>query len=212
VPVLQLLGTRFVIVPAPLRDDPAITLVLHDGADYLYEVRDANVGQWSTTMPIEVRDFPEMFKALQGAVDLRREVFVFEKTPARLVPSTVHISVESGGIAVRGSSAGTSLVVLPFTYSHCYRLSPTSTQGNVRLIRADLNLLGLMFSGDVDTSLQMSTGPFDQPGCMLADMQDFRRLGLPQLVRTIHRGALASSAVRDDADLTPSLHDGDGRR
>ena len=76
-----------------------------------------------------------------------------------------------GGFHLSGRSDGTSLVVLPQQFSHCLR----ARDDRVRIVRADLLMAGVIFSGDVDTDILFDYGIF-RPGCRRGDLADMRRL------------------------------------
>ena len=83
------------------------------------------------------------------------------------------LSVIRGGWHLSGRSDGTSLVLLPQQFSHCLRAHDT----RVRLVRADLILTGVIFSGTVDTDISLDFGIFS-PGCRRDDLADIKHLGL----------------------------------
>jgi hypothetical protein len=123
VPLLELLGVRFVITPVPITAATRLQFVLQDGDDYLYALGDANLGQYSATTVIRVQDVPDMLRRIRGTADLLDHTFVFEEVPPALAPGAVTVRMERSAISVTGKSQGTALVILPFSYSHCYGLS-----------------------------------------------------------------------------------------
>ena len=78
-----------------------------------------------------------------------------------------------GGLHVSGHSEGTSLVVLPQQFSNCLR----ARDQRVRLVRANLMMTGLIFSGDLDTDIDFDYGIFT-PNCRRADLADMKQLDL----------------------------------
>jgi hypothetical protein len=70
-----------------------------------------------------------------------------------------------------GRSDGTSLVVLPHQFSNCLR----ANDRHARLMRADLILTGVIFSGSIDTDISFDYGIFS-PECRRADLHDIKRL------------------------------------
>jgi hypothetical protein len=83
------------------------------------------------------------------------------------------LSVIRGGLHVSGRSDGISLVVLPQQYSNCLR----AHDGRVRLLRANLIMTGIMFSGALNTDISFDYGIFS-PGCRRADLADMKQLGI----------------------------------
>jgi hypothetical protein len=83
------------------------------------------------------------------------------------------LSLVRGGLHVSGHSEGTSLVVLPQQFSNCLR----AHDSRVRLVRANLIMTSMIFSGAVDTDISFDYGIFS-PGCRRADLADMRQLGI----------------------------------
>src|SRR5262249_32127282 len=83
----------------------------------------------------------------------------------------MQMSLIRGGLHVSGQSDGTSLIVLPQQFSHCLRARDAS----VRLVRANLMMTGVIFSGEIDSDIIFDYGPFT-PRCRLADISDFKKL------------------------------------
>ena len=89
-----------------------------------------------------------------------------------LVPAhNMRLSLIRGGLHVSGSSDGTSLVVLPQQFSHCLRARDTG----VRLVRSNLLMTGMIFSGNVDTDIVLDYGIFS-PGCRRIDLAELKGL------------------------------------
>jgi hypothetical protein len=191
-PLLRVLGIRFVISPVQMRGDSSLELLLRDGNHYLYEIPHPNLGQYAATSVVAVRDFPEMFHAMRGTPDLLERTFVFDDLPTGLLPATVEIRVQRGALQVNGTSEGVALAVLPFTYSRCYGVSNAAKDSGAQLIRVNLSMLGLLFTKKVDATLDMSSGLFHRSNCTLMDVRDYQRLGLARVASAIPHGGLAA--------------------
>ena len=85
------------------------------------------------------------------------------------------------GVHLSGRSDGTSLIILPLQFTHCLR----ARDDRVRLVRADLLMTGMIFSGDLDTDILFDYGIFS-PRCRRADLADVRRLGMTIDLRMLH--------------------------
>jgi hypothetical protein len=106
--------------------------------------------------------------------DGARTVIVTEELSGRFVPAReATMNVERGGLSLRASSAGDSLLVLPVQYSHCWQLrdAPTAT-----LFRANLMQLGIRFSGELNAQLRQVIGPLWHSHCRVEDAEDVTRL------------------------------------
>jgi hypothetical protein len=71
--------------------------------------------------------------------------------------------------------------VLPQQFSNCLR----ARDERVRIVRADLLMTGVIFSGEVDTDILFDYGIFT-PSCRRADLADMRRLQVNIPSRTPH--------------------------
>ena len=104
------------------------------------------------------------------------------------------LSMIRGGLHVSAKSDGTSLIVLPYQFSNCLR----AVDPRVRLVRANLAVTGVIFSGNVDTDIVFDYGILS-PGCRLADLTDIRQLDLRVDFRMAHLSADRSVSGWDDA-------------
>jgi hypothetical protein len=104
--------------------------------------------------------------------DFTKQVVLSTAIDESLVPArNMQMSVIRNGLHVSGHSDGTSLVVLPQQFSHCLR----ARDGSVRLVRANLLVTGVIFSGEIDTDIISDYGLFT-PRCRWADISDIEKL------------------------------------
>ena len=80
---------------------------------------------------------------------------------------------QRNGIELHAKSAGRSLLVLPFGYSHCWQ---QESGVPVRLVKADGLLLGVVFEGALDATLHFRFGAFGHGECRMRDYFDNTRL------------------------------------
>jgi hypothetical protein len=181
---LALLGVRFVIVedtlPAPFR------LVMTErtyGNEVLslYEVPGVNLGTSSPTEVMHARSFDDALDRVKDAsFDFRRSAVVFD-------PSAVSEPLQSadgaqvrmirGGLTVEATSAGRSLLVLPFEFSQCLEAQTRSTDVEApRLIRVNAIETGVLFNKRVAATIEYFTGLFRNPACRIRDSRDFSSL------------------------------------
>jgi hypothetical protein len=141
----------------------------------LFELVGANLGNYSPSHVIEVGTAKEGVDHMRAAAfDGTRTVIVTEKLPRDFVPAReASMSVERGGLSVRASSAGESLLVLPAQYSHCWQLKDAP---NATLFRANLMQLGIRFSGELSAQLRQLFGPLWHSHCRILDARDMERL------------------------------------
>jgi hypothetical protein len=141
----------------------------------IHEIPDVNLGNYSPTEVTIDRSAAETIAALGAAnFDFTRQAVLSAELLGQLVSARdMKLSVIRGGLHVSGRSDGTSLVVLPLQYSNCLR----ARDGRARLVRANLIMTGVIFSGAVDTDIFFDYGLFS-PGCRRADFADMKQLGI----------------------------------
>jgi hypothetical protein len=181
---LQLFGARYYVTDPPGAalaakagyhgfTFPRRPLIGAPGLWQIYELPQPNVGDYSPTEVVTADSAPEMAAAMRGEnFDFTKQVVLSVPPPETLVPARdIQLSLIQGGFHLSGRSSGTSLVVLPQQFSNCLRARDES----VRIVRADLLMTGVIFSGEVDTDILFDYGIFT-PACRRADLADMRRL------------------------------------
>ena len=189
--VLAMLGVRYVIADA-VNADPdlqlRVTLPLgNEGALQLYEVSNANLGNYS---PVDISVLADATATLDRigstAFDPAREV-VLDADPnsGPLVAATnAALRYEGASLHITADSAGRSLLLLPLQYSHCLEASA----GGAQLLRADLVETAVLFENHLDTRIALRTGPFLHPLCRLQDVADDKRLQMRSVPRDLQSG------------------------
>jgi hypothetical protein len=139
----------------------------------LYELPDVNIGNYSPTEIMTAQSAAEAIDAFASPnFDFSRQAVLSTEVHDRLVAARdAKLSVIRGGLHFSGRSDGTSLVVLPHQFSNCLR----ANDRHARLMRADLILTGVIFSGSIDTDISFDYGIFS-PECRRADLHDIKRL------------------------------------
>jgi hypothetical protein len=140
---------------------------------YIYELSRPNVGNYSPTQTLTAETGAEAAAIMiRPDFDFTRQVVLSSAIDKSLVPArNMQMSLIRGGLNVSGHSDGTSLVVLPQQFSHCLR----ARDGSVRLVRANLMMTGVIFSGEIDTDIISDYGVFT-PRCRFADISDIKKL------------------------------------
>jgi hypothetical protein len=140
---------------------------------YVYELSRPNVGNYSPTQTLTAETGTAAAAIMiQPNFDFTRQVVLSTAIDKSLVPArNMQMSLIRGGLHVSGQSDGTSLVVLPQQFSHCLR----ARDGSVRLVRANLMMTGVIFSGEIDTDIVFDYGLFT-PQCRWADISDIKKL------------------------------------
>jgi len=83
-------------------------------------------------------------------------------------PNYAKLLVKNNGFSVMSSSPGESLLVLPIQFSNCL----TSSNKNIKLLRINVLMTGLIFKGDIDDSINFSIGVFNNLDCKKQDYLD----------------------------------------
>jgi hypothetical protein len=188
---MQLFGLRYLMGSSPLEsyvhEFPLVTLPYRPYTPpsmpetkppstwYIYELPRPNLGDYSPTEVVTAQTGDKITAVIAARdFDFTRQAVVSEPINESLVPAhNMQVSIIRNGIHVSGKSDGTSLVVLPYQFSNCLR--PSNRQ--VRLVRTNLMMAGLLFSGDLDTDIVFDYGLFS-PACRRADIADTRQLDL----------------------------------
>jgi hypothetical protein len=192
---LMMFGVRYSAERRPMPDElnpglPLVTRPHHPYRDddqpgtwYVYELPNPNVGNYSPADVETASSGAEIMAILRRPdFDFTRQAVVSAPLAQKLVPARdMRLSIIRGGLHVSGKSDGTSLVVLPQQFSRCLRARDSA----VRIVRANLMMAGIVFSGDIDTDIVFDYGIFS-PGCRRADLADLRELDLKIDLRMPH--------------------------
>ena len=181
-----ILGVRFVITNRALPDlNPTTSLVVTPEAPqlwtlYLYEVPGVKIAGYWSTAPRLVATTRQAMQWLATDSKSNGDAVIYELVEPVLVPGrSSEIRVFRDGLVVTAESAGTSLLVLPLEFSHCFDAS-VENGSNGRLLRANINQAALLFSGRVEVELRHRFSPWHFR-CRFRDIGDARELGLADI-------------------------------
>jgi hypothetical protein len=190
----QLLGARYYIadiagaaqadkVGYPATTVPSRPIVGKPGVWQIYEFPHPNIGNYSPTEVLRAGSAAEITAIMrEEKFDFMNQVVLSTPVHEPLVPATnMQLSLFRGGLHLSGASKGTSLVVLPQQFSNCLR----ARDSRVRIVRADLMMTGVIFSGEIDTDIVFDYGIFT-PGCRWMDLADLQRLEMKIDLRMPH--------------------------
>ena len=181
--IMALLGTRYLVSDKVLPErDPVLKHRLVEGRDlYVYSVPAANVAGYAVTRVRHVTSAQDAIAWLTDpAVDLTTAAVL--TTPNDLPPlvpaNGSRLVVERGGYRLEADSPGTSLLVLPVEYSHCLTAHLATTGPTAPLLlRANLAMAAVLFSGRMEGTLRLRYGPTSS-GCRFEDWREADRLRL----------------------------------
>jgi len=183
--ILAMLGVRFVITDA-LFDGTATlraSLPMKGETLYLYEIARPNLGDYSPTIVSKPLAAADIIRRLGGSdFDPSREIIadVPGNTEGLIPARSSRLTFDGVSLKLEAESSGRSILLLPLEFSRC--LETTSVRsGEPFLFRANLLETGVLFSGQLDATLSLRTGPFLNPGCRLRDYFDVTSLRIGEV-------------------------------
>jgi hypothetical protein len=214
-PIMALFGLRYIIadyelpfgterLAMPIPEEARKVLEaehLYKSPVRVYELPDPNLGNYSPTNVVLAKTAKATIVAMSNpAFDGRQTALTDDASiGGNLVSATgAAMTVRMGGVALRASSAGQSVLVLPVQYSHCWQIVSGS---GATLFRANLTQLGVRFSGELRLELRQIFGPFWQSACRIADAADVERL---HMADALGAGAELHKIPGDGINLIPS--------
>lgn len=131
---------------------------------YRYVMRAPNLGDYSPTTIEVVTGFDATLgRLLDDSFDFQRSVILEAPLADQLVQaSETSLEIAPSRLEVSGRSSGSSLLVLPFEFTECARVSGT---GSPRLLRANGLFLAVLFTGQLDATISFRT-PLTRSSCL----------------------------------------------
>jgi hypothetical protein len=184
--LLQALGARYLLTDQKLSEvgpeDVVLTVPNTPYTLRLYELKDPNLATYS---PTTVQSFASARALLEAMRDtnFRKTALTTERIAQPLVPAETSIMTASAaGILVHAKSTAVSLLVVPILYSHCLTAKFDGARPETfSLQRVNLAETGLLFSGDIDVTLQREDRPFGSNFCLLKDLADAKSIRLDDI-------------------------------
>jgi hypothetical protein len=175
----RLLGVALVVSDAPIPGETK----LYEGAvaDYpifIHRVAGTNVGQFSPTKTVLASGAAAILDRLQAPGFDGRQVAIVEDEITQELASATQVAVllEKGPtIRVSGRSPGTSMIVLPFDFSHCLR---ADGQGLQRLVPVNLSQVGVIVRGDFSIEIGYYYGLLSGTSCRKKDLMRVKSMDL----------------------------------
>jgi hypothetical protein len=175
--IMALLGVRYLLSDKVLAGrTPVLHYRLVEGRDlYLYSVAGANTAGYAVTQVRRAASGREAIAILaKPSFDPRTTAILAtqEEMPALVPVSASSLTVERGGYRIEADSPGTSLLVLPIEYSHCLHANLIASDTTApRLLRVNLAMAGILFSGRVKGHLTLRYGPWSSR-CRMDDWRE----------------------------------------
>jgi hypothetical protein len=175
--IMALLGVRYLLSDKLLPErTPVLSYRLTQGRDlHVYSVPDTNVAGYAATRVWRVTSAQDAIALLADTAFDPRSTAVLstsDELPPLVPVSGSTLTIERGGYGLQADSPGSSLLVLPIEYSHCLHANlTTSGAGPPRLLRVNLTMAGILFSGGVKGHLALRYGPLSS-GCRIEDWRE----------------------------------------
>lgn len=181
--LLRALGVRFVIADGTL-EDPSIERVMTQlgkaGAVVnLYEIKGANLAQFSPTQVVWAADYSSAVRLLaeQGDLENRAVLLGAPERHSELVRlSRSRLVVLRDGYRLTAAAPGTAMLLLPVQFSHCWQFENADNTDLPRIVRANIVQTGILFRGSIDVSLRFDFEPW-RASCRLQDAGDLAQFG-----------------------------------
>jgi hypothetical protein len=179
--LLRALGVRFVITDGTLTEPSTEHIMTESGKNgttvNLYEIKGANLGQFSPTHVTWAADYAAAVTALRKQRDFENNVVLLgdrESEPALVPAARTHLVAIKDGYHFTASAPGTTMVVLPIQYSHCWRVENANASDLPRIFRANIVQTAILFKDGVDFDLRFDFEPWKST-CRLEDARDISR-------------------------------------
>ncbi len=178
--ILAMLGVRFVVTDRAYdgQADLRATVPGKDRTLYLYEIANPNAGDYSPTTVNRLATASDIIARLADPnFDPLRDVITDlpGDTSGLVAARNARLTFHGAALQIEAESDGRSLLLVPLEFSRCLEASVAAGEKPL-LLRANLLETGVLFSGRLDATLAIRTGPFLDPACRLRDLLDARAL------------------------------------
>lgn len=177
----RLLGVSLVVSDQPVPSAIGVysTVVLNQPV-HISRVDGANVGQYSPTQIVIAENAHAILDMLQKPnFDGTRTAVLEAALQHDLVAAeAVSVFLEKGPhVRVEVRSRGTSLLILPFDFSHCLRVEGS---GLLAVVPANLSQTGLVIRGNTSVRISYRYGLLHGTSCRRDDLERIKRLDLEE--------------------------------
>ena len=145
--------------------------------NYLFEIDEVNVGNFSPTIVVHASSMLETFKIMSSAnFSVDQDLVLQTKIREDLVPAiSASLEIINGDLRLRAESLATSIIVLPLEFSHCLKfIEKDENSGFLGAQIGDGFLTAVMFEKTLDLDIRFRFGLLGNSGCRLRDLNEFR--------------------------------------
>jgi hypothetical protein len=175
----RLLGVSMVVSDSEIENEDLVLTQAVGAIEYfVYRIRGVNLGQYSPVSIKLANNAAEVIdELLKDDFDGQLVAVSESEIDVELTQAeSVEISILNGPvIRVDAVSAGTSLLVLPFDWSHCLKASGI---GLIDVLPVNLSQTGLLISGNATVNIEYKFGLWSGTSCRRLDMERLDRLSL----------------------------------
>ena len=177
--ILQLIGVQFLFSDTAIAGQTTMTTGGFREPKFTYKLPNPNIGNYTPTNIYSATTYDESFDLMSSADfnPTNDVVLTNEKrlTGALVAANESKLTVEHGGLNVKATSVGKSLLVLPVEYSNCMRFHSMS-ENEFEIKRVNGILVGLMFDQHIDVDIEYRLGYSIFGSCRIDDLTDFHLL------------------------------------
>jgi len=160
----RLLGVGFVIAQQPIEETLGVQLIQQVGSDYMYELLDPNLGDFSPTNVIVESEVADPVRAIASQrFDVRRDVITDSEVGDLVTATSASFSVVRGEVVVDVVTTGRSLLVIPIEYSSCMKFKFYA--GPAEVMRVNYLLTGVLVSKSGRYTLEVKKNPYTFRTC-----------------------------------------------
>ena len=183
--IYSLLGVRYLRADSlssslsDFSDDNSEPPMKFSASDFLVELKNPNIGDYSPTKTYVVESLEETFKTMDRSdFSLIDDVVVYKPLAKNFVKaSNSKLTLKGGDLRIQANSPGKSMLILPLEFSNCLAFkSNDSKSGFIDAFRVDGILTGLLFDGYLDVTAELRYGIFTNSDCRLKDLSDYKTL------------------------------------
>jgi hypothetical protein len=143
---------------------------------YLYEVADPNIGGYSPVMPFVSKSLKRSLDLMgEQSFDFKNDFIVSKAIEEKLTAAkNIRIFFSRGKIKIMAESESRSVIVIPFEYSNCLKLSDAELQANkIELIRVNNHQIGIIFNTRLNSMIELELGLINYSRCRGQDIEQW---------------------------------------
>lgn len=164
VDVARMLGVRYVVSQSPLEASGVVSFLGKFDKDYLYQLNDPNLGDFSPTrIYLEAKGTDPLEIVTASGFDPRRNAVASQAIDDLVPVSSGSFTAERGEVVVTVETSGHSLLVLPIEYSSCMKV--VSSAKSAEVMRVNYLLTGLLVSESGRYTLEVRRNPYAFQTC-----------------------------------------------